>query len=570
MAAAPKHKPNLQPSDRRHNAGLGNAPSIAVDLTANPPDAHLIQSMGARACLRYRAVPVKRLGGATLMATSQPESFADLQEIVPESFGDLVLVTASQPDIERAITTCCGAYLSSRAEQEVAEHESCRFWYDGSPRRVVLWAAGTLALAGILFPLTTFLALFGWAFITLIAMTMFKLAALWPTKTETVSPNTPKKLPTISVMIPLFRESDILERLVQRLSQLDYPEERLDICLVTEGDDVMTRRMLAQAALPKWVRVVTVPPGQLRTKPRALNFALDFCHGTIIGIWDAEDAPSSDQLRQVAAHFSTAPPEVACLQGALDYYNPEQNWLTRCFTVEYGAWWRVILPGVARLGFVLPLGGTTLFFRREALERLHRWDAHNVTEDADLGIRLARHGFRTELIPTTTHEEATSRVWPWVRQRSRWIKGFMMTWTTHMRFPGLLIQELGPWRFCGLQLLFLGSLSQVLLAPLLWSIWAVLLGLGHPLTGVLSSDGLLVLATLFLLSEAVTIATGILGAIRSGKAGLWPWVPSLHLYYPLATLAAYKALWELVFNPFYWDKTQHGLFAEDSPQTSVP
>ncbi len=230
--------------------------------------------------------------------------------------------------------------------------------------------------------------------------------------------------------------------------------------MLEERDDV-TRNTLAQTDLPPWMKVIEVPyTSGLTTKPRALNYALDFCRGRIIGVWDAEDAPDPDQLETVARCFHAAPPEVACLQGILDYYNPRANWLSRCFTVEYATWWRIIMPGIARLGFVIPLGGTTLFFRREALEKVQGWDAHNVTEDADLGFRLARFGYRTELIPTVTYEEATCRPWAWIRQRSRWLKGFMVTYFVHMRRPHQLMADLGPRKFWGFQIFFLTAISQ--------------------------------------------------------------------------------------------------------------
>ena len=156
------------------------------------------------------------------------------------------------------------------------------------------------------------------------------------------------------------------------LGRLDYPRELLDICLVVEEDDTITQATIAGTRLPPWMRQVVVPRGGVQTKPRALNYALDFARGSIVGIYDAEDAPAPDQIRQVVDGFAMAAPEVVCLQGVLDYYNARQNWLSRCFTVEYAAWFRLILPGWARLGLVVPLGGTTLFFRRAALEALHQ------------------------------------------------------------------------------------------------------------------------------------------------------------------------------------------------------
>ncbi|MFV2002207.1 MAG: glycosyltransferase family 2 protein, partial [Paracoccaceae bacterium] len=310
-----------------------------------------------------------------------------------------------------------------------------------------------------------------------------------------------------------------------------------------------------------------VPRAHLKTKPRALNYALDFCRGSIIGVYDAEDAPEPDQLFKVARRFHDSPPEVACLQGVLDFYNPRANWLSRCFTIEYATWFRVVLPGLEKLGFVIPLGGTTLFFRREALEKIGAWDAHNVTEDADLGIRLARHGYRAELIATLTEEEANCRFWPWVRQRSRWLKGYAMTWAVHMRSPRRLWADVGPWRFFGIQMLFLGAISQFLLAPVLWTFWALPLGLPHPLTQTISSEAFLLLTILFLSAEAVSLSVSIYALAPNRHKRLWLWVPSMHLYFPLGAIAAYKAVWEMISKPFYWDKTAHGL--SDTPVTRI-
>ena len=253
-------------------------------------------------------------------------------------------------------------------------------------------------------------------------------------------------------MVPLLRESEIAETLVKRLSRLTYPKALLDVVLVLEEGDATTRATLERTELPKWMRVIEVPASDgLTTKPRALNYALDFCRGSLIGIWDAEDAPAPSQIEDVVEHFHHADEDVVCLQGILDYYNPRANWMARCFTIEYATWWRLVIPGIAKLGLVVPLGGTTLFFRRDKLIELGGWDAHNVTEDADLGVRLARAGYRTEIIPTVTMEEANCRVWPWVRQRSRWLKGFAITWAVHMQKPRQTLKDLGLYRFLGLQ-----------------------------------------------------------------------------------------------------------------------
>jgi cellulose synthase/poly-beta-1,6-N-acetylglucosamine synthase-like glycosyltransferase len=208
----------------------------------------------------------------------------------------------------------------------------------------------------------------------------------------------------------------------------------------------------------------------------------------------------------------------------------------------------------------VPLGGTTLFFRRAALEGMGGWDAHNVTEDADLGIRLARRGFRTELIDTVTKEEANCRPWPWIKQRSRWIKGYAMTYGVHMRAPRRLLAELGWRKTIGVQVLFLGTLSQFVLAPFLWSFWVTALGFSHPVVDRMPGWMGLTMAGAFFSAEIVNIAIGISALGAPEHRFLRKWVPTLHFYYPLATLAAVKAIAEIVTRPFYWDKTHHGAY----------
>ena len=349
-----------------------------------------------------------------------------------------------------------------------------------------------------------------------------------------------------------------------RLSTLSYPKALLDINLIVEVNDALTKSALADYNFPQWMRVIEVPEGAPKTKPRAMNYALDFCKGDIVGIWDAEDSPAPDQLEVVASRFHVAGTDLVCLQGVLDYYNSKQNWLARCFTIEYAAWFRLILPGMSNLGLAIPLGGTTLFFKRDVLEALGGWDAHNVTEDADLGFRLARHGYRTDVIPTRTGEEANCRLWPWVRQRSRWLKGYMVTYLVHMRKPSKLLKQLGPWRFIGFQAHFLTALSQFVLAPVLWSFWLVLFGLPHPLEAFVSHNTLVVLGLSFLAIELINVLINATAVSKSELRHLFFWVPTMHFYYPLGALAAYNALFELIVKPFYWDKTQHGLSVKNA------
>lgn len=537
-----------------------------LDLAAEPPDAGLMEAGGATRCLQERMLPWRRVGEATVIATAYPEEFEARRAALAHRFGPVIMALAPARAIEAAILRNHGQSLALRAETRVAAGESCRNF---SP--VALLAPLVLvALAGIesnlLWPHATFAVLTGLAFLAMLGFGALKFAAALAVARHP-APIEPAphiaRLPVVSVIVALYRESSIAPRLVRRLEALNYPRELLDVVLAVEADDALTRDALAGADLPSWMRVVAVPAGSIKTKPRALNFALDHCRGSIIGIYDAEDAPEPEQIRDVVNRFHQRGPEVACLQGMLDFYNPRTNWLSRCFTIEYACWFRLLLPGIERLGLAVPLGGTTLFFHRAALESLGAWDAHNVTEDADLGIRLARHGYRTEVIETVTHEEACCRALPWIKQRSRWIKGFMMTWACHMRNPRLLWRQLGPRRFAGFQILLLGSVVHALMAPVLWSFWLVPLGFAHPLASALP-PGIFAACWITLFTvEALNIAFGIYGLSRTRHRLRWFWVPTLYFYQPLATFAAYKAAWEMLSRPFYWDKTSHGHF--DSP-----
>jgi len=460
--------------------------------------------------------------------------------------------------------------MINTAETRVPEADSCRTWNTTRARHGFLAAALAMAALAVAAPAVMGLTLLFVAVLALVANSALKATALVlalrprDPATPAAAP-TPGRPPVVSLLVPLFAEDRIASHLLARLDRLDYPADRLDICLILEEDDARTRAAIAAATLPRNAQVITVPRGHIQTKPRALNFALDFAKGSIIGIYDAEDAPEPDQISKVVQRFAERGPTTACLQGALDFYNTDRNWMARCFTLDYAAWFRVILPALSRLGFVIPLGGTTLFLRREAIEAVGGWDAHNVTEDADLGVRLARRGYETELIPSTTFEEANIRPWPWVRQRSRWLKGYALTYAVHMARPGRLLRDLGPWRFLGIQLLFLVTLTQLLLAPLLWSFWFVLFGLPHPITAWLPAPVITALALGFGLAWALSLATSVIAARRAGRPRLWAWAPFFALYQPLATLAMFKALWELARHPFFWDKTEHGGFGGAGP-----
>ncbi len=528
-----------------------------------PPDGAAIDTFGAHDALQLGLMPWRRIGGVMVILAVSPEQFIKQSNRLNAAFGPTRMALSTADLIGSAIEASACIHLAHNAETTVDASLSSRQW--NARRMMCAWllVVASLIAATVAFGGTVLTVLSSVTVVLLLINSLLKAAAAVACFTKPADPalmQLPRdNLPTITILVPLFKETAIAQHLLKRLQHLDYPRAQLDVCLVTESDDTTTRAALGQTTLPLWMRPVIVPQGTLRTKPRALNYAMNFAKGTIVGVYDAEDAPAPDQLLQVAALFANRPPQVVCLQGVLDYYNASTNWLTRCFTIEYAAWFRVILPGLQRLGLVVPLGGTTLFFRREALDELGGWDAHNVTEDADLGVRLARFGYRTELISSVTQEEANGRFWPWIKQRSRWLKGYAITYAVHMKNPARLWADLGPIRFLGVQLLFAGTLAQFLLAPVLWTFWVVPFGIAHPFVEMMNPTQFWVLVCMFFTAELVSIIVSAIALHKAKKTWLLKWVLTLQLYFPLASFGAYKGLLELAWKPFYWDKTTHGV-----------
>jgi cellulose synthase/poly-beta-1,6-N-acetylglucosamine synthase-like glycosyltransferase len=378
------------------------------------------------------------------------------------------------------------------------------------------------------------------------------------------------ELPDYTILVPLYREANVLSHLAAALRAIDYPRDRLDIKLIVEEDDLETATAAeAATAFDPQFSIVRVPYDAPRTKPRACNYALSLAVGEFTVIFDAEDRPEPDQLRKAVAAFRTAPAHVACLQARLEFFNANENWLTKSFALDYFLWFGHLLPGLERLNIPMPLGGTSNHFRTAALRSIHGWDPYNVTEDADIGIRLARLGLRTRTLDSTTFEEAANTLHNWLRQRSRWLKGYMQTWLVHMRSPAELYRSAGLGGFIGFQLFIGGTFLSALANPFLWLVFLFshMFGvslLGPPLSNAISAYsgfGLVAGNTLFA-SLAVVAPRG------RGLNELTPYGLTAPAYWLLVSLAALRAAWQLVRDPFYWEKTAHGLStitARDTP-----
>lgn len=366
------------------------------------------------------------------------------------------------------------------------------------------------------------------------------------------------QLPVVTILLPLYRDGAALPALAQAIDGLDYPAHKKDVKLLLEADDPETIAEVRKLELDKRYEVVVVPPRGPRTKPKACNFGLYLARGDLIVIYDAEDLPEPDQLRKAAARFAEGDERLACVQARLNYYNRDDNWLTRLFTLEYSLWFDWLLPALERMGAPIPLGGTSNFFRTDTLAEIGGWDPYNVTEDADLGLRLARLGYRVEVMDSTTFEEANCRLDNWMRQRSRWLKGYLQTWLVHMRRPHRIIAANGWLGFLAVQLFVAGNVFSALINPLMWAAFLVWLVFHPPFLTQMFPPAVSYLGLFALLfGNAVLVLLMAAGPLKRGWRGLAPYGLTAPLYWLLSSAAAYKALWQAVFRPHYWEKTDH-------------
>jgi cellulose synthase/poly-beta-1,6-N-acetylglucosamine synthase-like glycosyltransferase len=436
-----------------------------------------------------------------------------------------------------------------------------------------------------------FIGLIGDTFMTLIAlnvlvqtfyffMTLFKFliilygsssGAQYRFSPEEISQIDERDLPVYTILVPMYKESEVMPQLIKNLERLDYPKAKLDVRLLIENDDVEAQELLKNMKLPSYYSVLVVPDSLPKTKPKACNYGLIRARGEYVVIFDAEDRPDPDQLKKVYLTFKACPENTACVQAKLNYFNSEQNVLTRWFTQEYSMWFELLLPGIMRLDIPIPLGGTSNHFKTSVLKELNAWDPYNVTEDADLGIRLYKEGYKTTIVDSRTWEEANSRFGNWIRQRSRWIKGYMQTWLVHMRHPVRLWKDIGTKGFLGFQVMVLATPVIPLLNPLFWLM--VILWFGWELDVIAQLfPGLIYYLASFelLLGNFFFVYSNIAGVywiISDLEKKQEKWIPHRlvkyalisPLYWVMMTIASYKAAWQLITKPFYWEKTTHGL-----------
>ncbi|MBP9669936.1 glycosyltransferase [Candidatus Woesebacteria bacterium] len=369
------------------------------------------------------------------------------------------------------------------------------------------------------------------------------------------------ELPVYSILVPLYKEAGVLPHFITSMEKLDYPTKKLDILLLLEEGDDDTILTAQKLNLPLQYRIIIVPKSSPKTKPKACNYGLAFVRGDYAVIYDAEDRPDPLQLKK--AYLALRDDHtIGCVQAKLNYFNPGDNLLTRFFTAEYSLWFDVILPGLQSINTSIPLGGTSNHFRTSVLRQLHGWDAFNVTEDADLGTRLFNAGYHTAIIDSTTLEEANSNWRNWVRQRSRWLKGYMQTYLVHMRDPIKLFRAQGVHALL-FNLIVGGKISFILINPFLWimtiSYFALYAHLGPFIESIYPASIFYIAVTSLLFGNFIALYNYMIGCSKRGHWELIKYVYLIPLYWLAISYAAAMALWQLIVNPHYWEKTIHGL-----------
>lgn len=543
-----------------------------VDLAKEPPDNALLKKENIADCSQLMSVPWRRVDGKVVVVTCRQGPAVEAFATRLFGAGNYEIAITSQFDIQWTLQKVFGNDLTDRSLNALYEQNpqmSARVVFDDRQLFGVL-----VLLAAVLFclhewPVPTLIGIN--LFIAVFYLCTFGLRALLSWKgsariveykindTE-VAGLSDAELPVYTVLVPMYKEPEVLPILANALRRMDYPRAKLDIKLLLEEGDNETIEAAKRLRLESIFEIVRVPPSQPQTKPKACNYGLHFARGELVTIFDAEDKPDPDQLKKVVLAFRKAPKHVVCLQCRLNYFNRDENWLTKMFTLEYSMWFDLLLPGLERMGIPIPLGGTSNHFRTEVLRDLGAWDPYNVTEDADLGVRLNQRGYSIQVVNSTTMEEAVTRPGIWIKQRSRWLKGYMQTYLVHMRKPWDLYRKLGAVGFWGFQFFIGGTVLCALLNPVMWILFVGwVLGLFTNLEQVFPP--LVVSIALFnlLIGNLSMIYFFMLGAYKRGYYNLIVYALTAPIYWTLFSIAGYKGFWQLIHNPFYWEKTQHGV-----------
>ncbi len=554
-------------------------PYVGKDLgeLVSRVEKEVIELFSSQELLRFHFFPLSRREDTLVVATTLPQNthldtfleeklgirHVEKQVITPYEMDWLIHFFFQEQFLKEAVTG-----LFFRSPQESAARVFTPFQWIMFTILVILFSGGLC-----FFPSLTFTIFFAFANLFYLFNILFKfllsISGSVVENQETVTEEEIRslqasELPIYTILLPLHREPfSVIAQLVSSIRELDYPQEKLDILFLIEEDDQETLHHCKKAKPPYNVRFITIPKGFPKTKPRACNFGLLFARGEFLTIYDAEDIPERDQLKKAVVAFRKSPPEIICFQAALNFYNQRQNLLTRLFTLEYSYWFDYLLPGLFALKLPIPLGGTSNHFRTDALRTLGGWDPFNVTEDADLGMRASYRGYRVGILNSTTYEEANSALRNWIRQRSRWLKGYLQTFLVHNRNPWKIMKQSGFKGWLTLQIFIGGTPIGEAASVVLWGLFIFWLLARKQIALPFLPPTLIYIGSFNLLwGNFFGVYLSMLAVFRRNLHELVVFSLLNPTYWLLAGIAAWKGIFQLLSRPFFWEKTIHGLHQE--------
>lgn len=369
--------------------------------------------------------------------------------------------------------------------------------------------------------------------------------------------------PSYTIFCPLYKEGNVIPQFIEAIEKIDYPKDKLQVILLLEEDDNKTIDKAKSINLPSYFNIKIIPNSHPKTKPKALNYGLQYAKGEYCVVYDAEDIPDPLQLKKVVIAFEKSDASIKCVQAKLNFYNPFQNILTRVFTAEYSLWFDLVLTGLQSSHAVIPLGGTSNHFHTQELKDMHGWDSFNVTEDCDLGLRLVKHGYQTALINSTTLEEANSNIFNWFNQRGRWIKGYMQTYLVHVRNPKSFIKRAKLRQFIIFQLVIGGKVMSLFINPLMWAITIAYFAfrpfLGHFIESFFPPPILYMGVICLVFGNFLYLYYYMIGCAKREHYSLIKYAFLVPIYWLGMSLSGWNALYKIMTQPHYWAKTKHGL-----------
>ncbi|UUY06041.1 glycosyltransferase [Svornostia abyssi] len=546
-----------------------------VDLTGFQADPAIAERIPEPLARTLGIVPVAATDGVLFVAVAERLDPVTRDQLRADTGSELRELLATRSSIDELLQRIYGERYVRDARLGLVERnpqDSAHEVLSGGQKFAFGALLVLILVALVLAPLATLIALTGACSVFYLAVSLyrFRLAYLAlghkleiEVTDEELAALDEHDLPVYTLLLPLYHEANIVDRLTAGIDALDYPRTKLDVKLLCEADDTETIEAIRALALPPHYQLLVVPDAEPKTKPKACNYGLLHARGDYVVIYDGEDRPDPDQLKKAVVAFAKSGDDVTCIQAKLNFFNRDQNLLTRWFAIEYAMHFDLVLPGLDTDGVPIPLGGTSNHFVTARLRELGAWDPFNVTEDADLGVRLHKAGFATSVMDSTTLEEANSEIGNWIRQRSRWCKGYFQTWLVHMRHPFRLLGQLGLKSFLSFNLV-VGGAFVFLLNPIFWALTTVfVVTQASQIQALFPGFVFYAAASMLFVGNFTFLYMNLAGALQRGYFDLAKYALLSPVYWGLMSWAAWKGAIQLVTKPFYWEKTVHGLDRRD-------